>query len=228
MTKYLTLMSSLPPLGQLFEASQEPISRLKLESRLKLLDEQDTATLDRLTRIIAWSQQPFDRSDADLLNDVDRFLKETRQATLRELVARRMDLRTITAALRRRHRGEDEAPTGQRWGFGPWVGMIERHWKEPTFRLEGIHPWVVEGQHLLEAKDWVGFERLQFAQVWKLLDQLGAGHYFDFEAVVIYINRWSLVARWSCYKSDDAVERFRRLVSSGLTQFTDVFSKTSP
>ena len=36
--KYVVLMASLPPLGSLFEATAPPISRLKLESRLGLLE----------------------------------------------------------------------------------------------------------------------------------------------------------------------------------------------
>ncbi len=36
--KYVALMASLPPIGPLFETSQTPISRLRLEGRLALLD----------------------------------------------------------------------------------------------------------------------------------------------------------------------------------------------
>jgi hypothetical protein len=49
-------------------------------------------------------------------------------------------------------------------------------------------------------------------------------HYFDFEAVIIYLNRWSLVDRWARYNGEAAVERFRKLVDSGIEKFTDVFA----
>jgi len=227
MSNYITLMSSLPPLGKLFEASTQPISRLKLENRLKLLNEQDSKTLHRFSRLIAWSEQPLDRTDADFIGEVERFMREERNPTLRQLVGERIDLRTITTALRRRHRGESDAPAIKPWGFGQWVGLMERHWKEPTFHLDGILPWVAEANRLLEANDLVGFERHQFSVAWSLLDRIGAGHFFDFEAVVIYLNRWSLVARWTVYDGGAAVERFRHLVDSGLEQFTDVFSPQS-
>jgi hypothetical protein len=60
-----------------------------------------------------------------------------------------------------------------------------------------------------------------------MLERVGAGHYFDFEAVVIYLMRWSLVDRWTRYKGEVAVERFRNLVDAGIAKFTDVFAKSS-
>jgi hypothetical protein len=217
-------MSSLPPLGKLFEVKQTPISRLKLESRLQLLEEKDALLLNRIASLIAWSQQAIERTDAQFVAEARRFSEEVRNPTLRELVACRLDVRTIMVALRRRHRGEDEPPAGQAWGVGPWVSYIERHWREPGFHLGGMFPWVSEANRLLAANDSVAVERLQFEVNWKMLDRVGAGHYFDFEAVVIYLNRWSLVDRWSRYSGDAAVGRFRKLVDAGMEKFTDLFA----
>lgn len=221
MSKYITLMSSLPPLGKLFEVKQTPISRLKLESRLKLLAEKDEILLNRIASLIAWSQQPMEQTDAEFVEQANRFFQEVRNPTLRELVAYRLDVRTIMVALRRRHQGENEPPVSQLWGVGRWVSYIERHWTESAFRLEGILPWVSEANRLLQAKDLVALERLQFEVNWKMLDRVGAGHYFDLEAVIIYLNRWSLVDRWTRYNGEAAVERFRKLVDGGIEKFTD-------
>ncbi len=68
-------------------------------------------------------------------------------------------------------------------------------------------------------------ERLLFEVVWDKLGRLGEGHYFDFEAVVLYVLRWNLADRWSRYQGEAAVERFRSLVDSGLEQFTNVFAQ---
>ena len=226
MTSYITLMASLPPLGSLFEVKQEPISRLKLEERLKLLHDNDRATLDQIADLIAWSAQPFARDDAAFVAKANQFLQLSHNPTFRKLVDEHLTIRTIVAALRRRQRGEAEPPPpGETWGYGRWVSHIERHWKEPAFHLEAVFPWVVEANKLIEDGDWVGLERLQFSVTWAVLDRLGAGHNFDFEAVMIYLNRWSLVARWSCYNGEAAVKRFRDLVSVGLEQFSDVFSQ---
>jgi hypothetical protein len=224
MAKYVTLMSSLPPLGQLFGSKQTPISRLKLEQRLKLLDAKDAELLQRIARLIAWSQQPMDRTDSQFVAEANQFLAEVHHPTLQEVIRFRLDLRTIIAALRRRHRGETEPPVGQQWGVGTWVHYIERHWDDPGFRLEVMFPWVTQANQLLNNNDSVGLERLQFELNWKMLDRLGATHYFDFEAVVIYLMRWSLVDRWTRYDGEMAVKRFRQLVDEGIEKFTDVFA----
>lgn len=224
-TKYITLMSSLPDLGNLFGTKQTPISRLRLEERLKLLSEKDTVLLNQIASLIAWQQQPMERTDAEFVKEVNHFFQEVGNPTLRKIVEYRLNLRTIIAALRRRHRGESNPPIGQPWGIGGWVNYIERHWSEPGFRLEGIFPWVLEANRLLNENDSIGLERLQFGLNWKMLEQVGAGHYFDFEAVVIYLMRWSMVDRWTRYNGEAAVERFRILVDSGIEKFTDVFAQ---
>ena len=227
--KYVTLMASLPPLGQLFEAKQTPISLLKLESRLKLLSEKDAILLNQIASLIAWSQQPMERSDPQFIAEAKRFFEEVRNPTLREVVEYRLNLRTIIAALRRRYRGESNPPLGQPWGIGRWVNYIEHHWTEPGFHLEVIFPWVLEANSLLNAKNSVALERLQFEVNWKMLERVGAGHYFDFEAVVLYQMRWSMVDRWTRYNGhgEVAVERFRKLVDEGMEKYRELFAKSS-
>ena len=225
MTRYITLMSSLPPLGQLFEAKQTPISQLKLESRLKMLSEKDAIRLQQIASLIAWSQQPIERSDTQFIAEAKSFFEEERNPILREAVEYRLDVRTIVTALRRRHRGESNPPLGQPWGVGRWVNYIERHWTEPGFHLEVMFPWVLEANRLLNANDLVSLERLQFEVNWKMLERVGTGHHFDFEAVVIYLMRWSMIDRWTRYNGEAAVERFRKLVDAGIEKFTDVFAQ---
>ena len=222
MTRYITLMSSLPYLGNLFGTKQTSISRLKLEERLKMLSEKDTILLNQIGSLIAWEQQQMERTDAEFVREAKHFFEQVGNPTLREIVKSRLNVRTLIAALRRRHRGESSPPLGQPWGVGPWVNYIENHWNEPGFRLEGMFPWILEANRLLNANDSVALERLQFEVNWKMLERVGAGHYFDFEAVVIYLMRWSLVDRWSRYQGDLAVKRFRSLVNSGIEKFTDI------
>ena len=233
--RYTTLMASLPPLGGLFEAREPAISRLKLQSRLSLLHPHDRRRLDGAIRILSQgllgdaseageSSGQRGRGDAPLLEEAERFFREVDHPLLRQLVRHRLDLRTIVAALRRRHRGEVEPPCGQAWGSGPLVATIERHWSEPSLGLAGLFPWIGEAVLLLESNDLIGLERLLFSLIWRELDRLAQGHNFDFEAVVIYLARWSLVERWSNYDATVAAQRFRQLVSAGLGRFTDTLA----
>ena len=218
--RYTTLMASLPPLGGLFEARTPEISRLKLQSRLALLHPEDRRTFDLMVGLLSQTlreeENPAGPADAAVLEATRTFLHEVPNPILRELVIFRLDLRTILAALRRRHRGESEPPVGEPWGFGQWVPAIERHWREPAFRLEAVFPWLPQALSLLEADELVDLERLSFRLLWQHLDRIGFGHHFDFEAVVIYVARWALVDRWSHFHGPEAVERFRRLVRTGL------------
>ncbi|MFM7676349.1 MAG: hypothetical protein ACKO5F_12385 [Synechococcus sp.] len=224
--KYVALMASLPPIGPLFETSQTPISRLRLEARLALLDPTDTATLKAITGVITWAEQPPDRSDPDFLAAADALLAQLRDPQLRRIVAHRLELRTVVVALRRRHRGETSPPEGTPWGWGQWVQPIERHWSDPLFRLGAALPWLAQARDLLEGGDAVGLERLQFTLTWRMLDALSAGHSFDFLAVVVYLMRWSMVARWSCYQVEAAQTRFDALVEKALQSLAP--SSSSP
>lgn len=221
---YITLMSSLPYLGKQFEVKQPAISQLKLESRLKMLKEGDQVLLHRIASLMGWSRQSLEHTNALFAAEAKRFLEETHSSTLRELLRHHLDVLTIMAAFRRRHRGENEPPLGQPWGVGQWVGYIERHWMEPNFRLEGMFPWVSEANRLLSANDLAALDHLLAKVDWNTLDRLGAKHQFDFEAVVIYLIRWNLVDRCCRYNRDAALKRFRELVDSGIKEFKDVFA----
>ncbi|MFG6096338.1 DUF2764 family protein [Leptothoe sp. ISB3NOV94-8A] len=221
--QYVTLMASLPYLGELFEAQQTPLSRFKLEARLKMLSEEDAVRLQQIQSLIRWHHVPISRTDAEIVAAAEQFFQQVKNPLLREVVAFRLELHTIVAALRRRQRGEKTAPVGEPWGYGRWVKHIERHWTEPAFRLQGNFPWLLEAQQLLHADESVALERVLFSYVWKRLGQLGAEHYFDFEAVVIYVMRWDLIDRWVRYDGPLAVERFKNLVDAGVGEFDQLF-----
>ncbi len=59
-------------------------------------------------------------------------------------------------------------------------------------------------------------ERLLLATIWNHLERLSDGHHFDFAAVVIYVMRWDLVARWTGYHGEEAAQRFDALVAAGM------------
>jgi hypothetical protein len=214
--RYLTLLTSLPAHGPLFGAKQTPLSRLRLNKRLDWLEPEDAEDLDRFTALVDWHQQRFDVDDEDVVREAERRIGQLRNAFTRELAAWRLELRTLVAALRRRRAGE-AAPSGRRkWGFGRWVPLIARHWGEPHFRLERVYPWLPEAKRLMDEGDPLGLERLLLGAVWTHLERIGAGHAFDFEAVVVYVTRWDLVARWTCYDADAALARFDVLLETAL------------
>lgn len=226
-TRYVMLISSLPFHGPLFGAHHTPLSRLRLEQRLRVLEPEDARTLRRLAEILDFIHHSMDLTDADLVRRT-RTLEQELTGFLCELLSFRMEMRTLLAAQRRRRRGETSPPREPGWGYGRWVGHIERNWHEPGFGLERVFPWVTQAERLLRGDDSLGLERLKLAVTWAHLDRMGDGHWFDFEAVVIYVLRWDLIARWTGQDGEAALGRFDALVETGLGSYGDGVAEGTP
>jgi len=211
---YVMLMSSLPRPLSLFGATQTPISRLKLDRRLRILDEEDAKDLRLIEDALQWGNMPIDLTTDQVIQRVRVAMADTENPVLRQIIRDRLEMRTVMAALRARHRG-DGPPKGP-WGYGRWTQHIARNWTEPNFRLEGVFPWIAEAQRLLALPDPVALERLLMQQSWTELGRLAGAHEFDFEAVVIYVLRWNIVDRWVRYDGKAAAERFDQLVETAL------------
>ncbi|MEN8131309.1 MAG: DUF2764 family protein [Pseudomonadota bacterium] len=221
--KYTTLMTSLPHHGRLFAAKQTPLSRIRLETRLQMLDTEDRALLREIEKLLHWWNHSIGKSDAEIAALSRQLMSTLRDELLRDIVSWRLELRTLVAALRRRALGQN-APGGLRdWGFGRWLDQIQHYWSEPGFRLEGVFPWVLEADRFLNDRDTLGLERLLLGLVWNKLGRASEGHYFDFTAVVIYVLRWNIIARWTRNEGRKAVMRFQTLVNSGLGDHAELF-----
>jgi hypothetical protein len=227
-TRYAMLITSLPFHGPLFGARHTPLSRLRLEQRLRVLDPADDRCLRRLTEILDFIHHSMTLTDADLVRRTRALEAELPSEMLRGLLRFRMEMRTLLAAQRRRRRGETAPPREPGWGYGRWVGQIERNWLEPGFRLERVFPWVGEAERLLRSDDSLGLERLKLAVTWAHLDRMAEGHWFDFEAVVIYVLRWDLIARWTGQDGEAALARFDDLTVAGLGHQADLFGVEGP
>jgi hypothetical protein len=221
--RYVMLITSLPYHGPLFGAHQTPLSRQRLAYRLRILEESDAQALRDLASVLEWIHQSMSVTETELILRAERLEAEWGAGFLSEIMRSRMEVRTLNVALRRRRLGEKSAPTGQRWGYGRWVRHIERYWNEPGFRLQQVYPWVNEAEHLINTRDSLGLERLLLGAAWNNLTRISEGHEFDFEAVVIYVLRWDLIARWSSYDGSRAVVRFEQLVENGLGRYGQLF-----
>ena len=211
------LITSLPYHGPLFGARQTPLSRIRLDQRLDLLEPQDRDLLDRITDLLDWMRHGIGRSDADILANARDLLPRIASKTLKQVVMRRLELRSLVAALRSRWQGEGPPGTDVAWGFGRWMRHIRVNWSEPGFRLGHTYPEVHEMQQMLESGDMLGFERLLLGMIWRDLEHLSEEHSFDFEAVVIYTLRWDLVYRWTGYDGEAALRHFDELTEQALS-----------
>ena len=83
---YTTLLTSLPYPGELFKAKQTPLSRLKLDSRLRMLSEEDAALLGEVEGLVHWINQPMERTDAAFVAHAQRLIPSMEDAPLKEVV----------------------------------------------------------------------------------------------------------------------------------------------
>lgn len=210
---YVTLVASLPHLGQPFTRKDVPISRYRLEQRLAMLAPADHRRLRSVVAITAWAGVARFKRDADVIARARSVIADLADSPdLADLVASRMETRTLIAALRLRRDGADTPGDIGAWGHGRWCGHIRSRWRDPAFGLGHVMPWISEASRLMLEENHIGVERLVLKEVFRQLDRAGARHEFDFEAVAIYALRWVIVERWSRYGAVPAAARLRRLV----------------
>ena len=224
--QYVLLIASLPPLGELFEADRTPISPIMLSERLKLMREDHLDRLYKIVDLVSWSRLPMGISDKDIIEGANQFYKSERRPLLRKIVESRMELHTISSALRQKMQGAMGPPKHRPWGYGPWTPHIERHWMEPYFGLDGVFPWIKDAEDLLKSESCLEMEKHMLKVAWDMLSFMETGHYFDFEAVALYVLKWDIIKRWTHYDGPRAVTRFNELTIAGIgTKYVDKFKE---
>lgn len=217
---YIMLISSLPSPEALFLARRPPLSRLRLDRRLRALTAEDAEILQLVEDALSWRELPMTISEQEVIERGRKALSRLESQSLQRIVRDRLELRTSVVALRRRARG-DGPPVGEPWGFGRWVGHMERNWTNPGFRLDGVFPWLREADGLIRQGDAAGLERLLLEQAYKRLQRATGLHTFDFEAVVIYVLKWNILDRVTHYNAEAAARRFEDLTRVGLGDFAE-------
>lgn len=216
-TDYVQLMASLPALGPILAAKTAPINRVRLQARLqKMLKPEHWAEIQAAASLLGWPRLALRTSDAEFVKKARKVVPNIKCETVRRLVHEQLELRTLVAALRRRHAGEDAPPASEIWGYGGYVDRIRANWREPGFGLERRFKRVLEAKDMLDKGDAAGLERLLLEAAWRHADRLVGAHDFDFEAVALYVLRWDLLDRWTRYDAEAAAARFDALVADAL------------
>lgn len=224
---YIMLVSSLPDLGGFLEAEAPPINRLQVEDRLTMLAPEDREEIDAVLGVLAWDRIRAEDEDASVLARTERVAASLRSETLRLLVRDRLEIRTLVAALRRRHAGEEVPAPHVRWGYGRFRETIRANWADPSFGVGRAFPWITTAREKLEAGDTAGLERVLLKAVWDAIGRHAERHTFDLEAVAIYLLRWGVVDNWAQYDTAAATTRFSRLLNEALSASTPTFEAAS-
>lgn len=214
--KYTMLMASLPPHKKLlFDDNQVSLSRIQLNNRLTLLDDQDAADLLKIEGLLHWSHLKIDL-DQTFVQQTIESIASIDNDFIKNIIIWRLELRIILATLRMRHQGQKTPPAKKIFGFDYWYFIITKYWDEPDLGLSKQLPWLAEANELLITNQSFELEKFLFSVVWEHYHRQNFGHYFNFEAVIIYVLRWDIISRWNRNNKELAVKRFNNLVDIGL------------
>jgi hypothetical protein len=217
---YHMLVCSLPPLPPRFENARLPISLERLRDRLRMLEPEDAREMEWMFEILRWSRQFEEAQDAAVVKRFDELMREVTNPLIREVLTVLMDVRMITTALRRRRRNLGPPPVG----FGHWFEHIRRHFNEPDLGLGHVFPRLAQFAPLLERGDVLHLHQALSGVTWAYYKKRADDYSFSFEAVVLYVARWSILAQWQQLEAERGRPIFEALVTEALGQYANVYA----
>ena len=216
---YQMLVASLPALPARLDVGRLPIGAERLQDRLRLLEPEDRQEIERMETVLRWSRQFEESTDEAVVRRYDTLVSGISNALVREVLVILMDVRMITTALRRRRRGLGP-PT---IGIGRWVDRIRREFNRPDFGLGHAYPRLGEIAPMLEKGDVLSVYRALMTATWAYLKRRADEYFFSFEAVVLYVVRWNLLAQWQEMQAERGGPIFEALVTEALGDYADVY-----
>lgn len=210
---YITLVASLPYLPPFEKAERVPITRLRLEQRLRILSADHTQQLAKAEALVSWRMSlTKPKNDALMVSQYRALLRNIEYPALRDFIAFRIDQQTVLAALRQRKAGLTVASFEQTAHASRWTRFITQHWDDPDFRLTFMYPWIPEARRLLTANDARGLDRLLMTVIWQRLSHISDSNSFGFEAIFAFVFKWDLLQAWFARDPIIAKSRFQALI----------------
>ncbi len=210
--RYTLLMASLTPHEQdLFSHRQPPVSVFQLNKRLAWLSPDDAERLDSVRRLLDWSAVA-DLSDSAFIQSAQNLLETMDNDFLIEIIRWRLELRTLVAAIRHKHQQPGQPMAAGCLVMTKFGREIITNWQLADFGLRYRFPWLADAGQWLQQRQYWRLEQFLLNLAWRYYDRQGQGHYFDFEAVVIYVLRWELRQRLNQYDGEKARQRFVELL----------------
>ncbi|CDZ78968.1 hypothetical protein BN59_03283 [Legionella massiliensis] len=211
-TQFYMVASALPRMPASFKVEAPPISRIQLEKRLKLLPAENLALAYALEYLL-WQSWFMPQKSFSSTKEAYIKLLKTDSPFIHKTVHWFMDLRSLFAALRLRKEKKAPPANPQECWLSHWNHQLIQHWDEPDFGLKGVYPWLSKVASDLEKEDTSAVEEFLLDYIWHYLSIIELRHYFDFEALMIYLLRWNLIHYWSKFNSNLA-DNFDELVKA--------------
>lgn len=216
-TDYAMLMASMPAHAlSLWDIKNRRLSKVQLERHLKLLSIKDKKMLDNIEAALHWAKMPSIKEAQLAEKNAEQLLSTLHNPFLEEVVIWRLQIRTIMAAIRYRKLNSSLNSAVEFHGYGEIVNHIKTNWQSDDFALSLRFPWVKQAHQLFMTNETVALEKLLLDLSWQHYEKIGQGHYFDFEAVIIYVLRWDIINRWAKNDQQKAMQQFEDLVEQAL------------
>lgn len=222
MSDYYTLITALPWLPELQQCKQLPLSRIALDQRLSMLNDEDRKQLELIESLYHPSDQALQGlTDKDVVSQWQDRLSNVFSNTLRQRVMFHMELRTLLAALRSREAGMENPALF--YGVGRWLPRIRKHWFEPGFGLDEVCSQLQPLQRVLTKGDPMLLEQTLNQWLWHDLSLCERQNHFSFDALVCFVLRWGIAERHLQQDASLALQEFNQtskylLSSAGLEQ----------
>ena len=217
---YHMLVSSLPLLPPRLEGGRPPISLERLQDRLRMLEPEDAEEMERMLAVTRWSRQFEESDDAAVVKRYGELMRRITNPLVREVLLVGMDVRMITTALRRRRRGMGPPPLG----IGQFADQIRRHFNQLDFGLGHVYPRLNQLAPLVEQGDVLAVYEGLTEGLWRYLKRRADEYFFTFEAVVLYVARWSILAQRQQLQAERGRPIFEALVTEALGDYANVYS----
>lgn len=214
---YFTLISSLPHLPAHFDVDRVPITRRQLLKRLSIIEGDDADDLLQLTDFLSWDRQVTEKTDDEINRDYERLCREIIHPIVREIMQDRVNIRTIVGALRRRRRNQDPPAA-----IGPLVPTIRKNWGQPQFGIGLRFAWIEPFETLMESGRAIDAERVLYETMWHRRCRMADRYTFSFEAVLLYLTRWSIIDRWTSRDAEAGLERFDKIIEETLGEYAAI------
>ncbi|WED43360.1 DUF2764 family protein [Legionella cardiaca] len=211
--QFYMIVSSLPRMNTYFKIEETPISRLQLEKRLQPLSEEKRRLLYEIESLLWTSWFKPQQTVNETRKAYQRVLKSD-SAFVHNIVTWYLDLRSVFSAIRMRNDKELPPEIPKNYWITRWDRQLIRNWNEPDFGLKFVYPWITRITTELAREDTATVEEFLLAYIWKYLAVIETGHYFDFEALVIYLLRWDIINYWSKFNNANVLNRVNELVDS--------------
>lgn len=217
---YYSLMTSLPRYAISYKTSERHLSRIQLEKRFRLLEENTKRYLDEVEWLLWQSWFMPGLTLNELQSRSARILSESPEL-IKELLFSFLNLRTVLTAFSVRQ-AEPESKAGSIALLrGTMREQILKNWQKEDFGLGNLYPKMKAILQFAQVNQASLAEESILNLLWQLLDKFENGHYFDLMAVIIYLLRWNIVDYWSSFDVNQALAKINEMIKTLLKEVKD-------